>query len=145
VTWSFRTSHLRLALRWASTAVIAALILGSVGALALPPPKGPGQVEAPCAHTVATALSTPQRPVAGSWDCLSLMQQLQAVGAGFNGDEGLRQFSQTMGRDQMRYLGATGDGGFVYELTGTNGGPALVMIWVDSTGHVVAIHTDSPQ
>lgn len=137
MTWSLKLGWIRTAARITLTAALVVPILGTVGFLALPPPPVPH-----CAQLVAEAISSPKSLVAGSFNCLAGSEQEAAAFGGYDGDAGLQRVAQARGRDHVSLIGATGDGGYLYEMSGKAVGPVLIIIWVDSTGHVSGIDSD---
>jgi hypothetical protein len=137
MTWHISIRHVMRALHLIGSASLMATILLVVGIIVLPPPT-----QSTCANVVAIALTSPDRPVAGSWACLASRQQRLASRSGFDGEVGLQRLAQSRGRDQMLLLGATSDGGYLYEFSGKTTSPLLVIVWMDTDGHVVRIDQD---
>src|SRR6266851_1253708 len=108
------------------TTIIAALIPAiATLSLVIPPPSN--SIPAGCVATVAKAISSPHQVVRGSFDCLSYDEQFAAALGGYNGDEGLQKLAIERGRDHVRYVGSTSDGGRIYELSGAGQSPVTVL------------------
>ena len=140
MTWQFPISLRKLLRIWhiLAPAVAFAGIEISVGLLSLPGPAA----EAPprCAALFAQAFGSPNQPVRGSFDCQDDHLQYLGAEAGYAGDDGIQRYAQRMLWTQARPVGATGSGGWIYQLDGLR--PTLLIVWIDQSGQVYRFDTD---
>jgi hypothetical protein len=137
MTWNLPLSLAQLRRAWRVFATTAPLIgiLAGVGFIALPAPDP----QPKCASIFASALSSPDRPIAGSYRCQTAFMQMQATLAGYPGDEGIQAYAQEEGYTGAVFIGSTGDGGWLYEVGGDE--PRLLVVWLDDAGRVKGFGT----
>jgi len=95
-----------------------------------------------CVATVVKAVTTPAHAVRGSFACLSDAQQFSAAIAGYDQDSGLQKLAAERGRTHARFIGASSDGAFIYELSGKGVSSVTLLIYVDGSGRVTRIDSD---
>lgn len=104
----------------------------------------------PCLITVAKALTSPQAPVAGVMACQgsSVLSSLNDTGIKTDSDFQQQIAAAPPVFTEARYLGRTGDGGYVFDLEGSSqSGPnsAVYIFWLDSSGKIGNLATAAKQ
>jgi len=123
------------------TLLIALLSPAVVLLFAAIPPESPS---GGCADRIAQALTSPAAPVHDSFACFAPSEQLQAAMGGYVGDAGLQQLAKEHGYTYAHYVGRTGLGFQMYEFSGPDRAPSLVLLLVNSDGKVMRIDQDQP-
>jgi hypothetical protein len=95
-----------------------------------------------CADLLASALTSPDVPVAGAFDCQAPALASNAQGSGIKTDVDIQGFAKVLGFTSAVDLGGA-NGAFTYLVSGSNGSEVLV-IWTDSNGLVFAFEQAHP-
>ena len=95
-----------------------------------------------CADLLARAVSSPYVAVPGAFACQSATLAAEAQSAGVTNDADIQTYAKTLGFTSDHFVGATGDGGYTYEVTGANLA-AVLTIWTGPDGLVVAFERSS--
>lgn len=88
-----------------------------------------------CADLLAAALSSPDAPVAGAFDCQAPALASNAQGSGINTDADIEGVAKALGFTSSAYIGAQ-PGVFTFLMTGPSISPAVLVVWTDSSGLV---------
>jgi len=126
---------------WKAVAALLAAVALATGC-ALPGSSAPAKLSAAvllpgehCADLLAAALTSPNAPVAGAFDCQTPTLQLAAAGSGVTGDAGIAKFAQGLGFTSAVDIGGA-SGEFLFQISGPSMPTEVLIVWMDADGLV---------